>query len=73
MQHNVNVDLNQTTGVVCEQCENNYFDQALIIRRVSAILTGQGKPGFVPIPIFKCSKCGHVNKEFLPKEVESLD
>lgn len=73
MQHNVNIDLNQTTGVTCEECGNEYFEQALILRKVSALLTGQGKPGFVPIPIFKCTKCNHVNKDFLPKEVQSLN
>lgn len=72
MQHNMNVDLSQTLSVTCEKCEGSYFEQALIIRKVSALLTGQGKPGFVPIPIFKCSKCGHVNEEFLPKEVQAL-
>jgi hypothetical protein len=73
MQGNVNVDLSQTLPVLCEECNGGYFQQALVIRRVSAILTGQGKPGFVPIPIFKCSDCGHVNNEFIPKEIQSLD
>lgn len=73
MQGNLNVDLKQTTPVLCEKCEGGYFEQALVIRRVSAILTGQGKPGFVPIPVFKCGDCGHVNAEFLPKEIQSLD
>ena len=73
MQQNINVDLSQTTPVTCEECQGTYFEQALVIRRLSAILTGQGKPGFIPIPVFKCSGCGHVNKEFVPKEVQSLD
>ena len=73
MQQNLNVDISQTTPVLCEECKGGYFEQALVIRRVSAILTGQGKPGFIPIPIFKCSECGHVNNEFIPKEVQSLD
>tara|TARA_B100000085_G_C18534447_1_gene509369 strand:- start:37 stop:258 length:222 start_codon:yes stop_codon:yes gene_type:complete len=73
MHPNVNVDLSQTTPVKCEKCDAELFEQALIIRRVSAILTGQGKPGFIPIPVFRCVKCGHVNKEFEPKEVQSLD
>ena len=73
MQQNLNVDISQSTPVLCEECKGTYFDQALIIRRVSAFLTGQVKPGFVPIPIFKCTECGHVNGEFIPKEVQSLD
>jgi len=73
MQQQPNVDISQTTPVLCEKCNGTYFDQAMVIRRVSAILTGQGKPGYIPIPVFKCTECGHVNKDFLPKEVQSLD
>jgi len=73
MQPNVNVDISQTTPVLCEECGGTYFEQAMVLRRVSAILTGQGKPGFMPIPVFRCADCGHVNKDFLPKEVQSLD
>lgn len=73
MQQNLNVDISQTTPVLCEECSGTYFDQALVIRKVSGLLTGQSKPGFVPIPVFKCCKCGHVNTEFLPKEIQSVD
>jgi len=73
MQPNVNVDISQTTPVLCEECGGTYFEQAMVLRRVSAILTGQGKPGYMPIPVFRCADCGHVNKDFLPKEVQSLD
>ena len=73
MQQQSNVDISQTTPVLCEKCNGTYFDQAMVIRRVSAILTGQGKPGFIPIPVFKCTDCGHVNSDFIPKEVQSLD
>jgi len=70
---NVNVDINQTTPVLCDECNGTYFEQALVIRKVSTFLTGTGKPGFIPIPLFRCTECGHVNKEFVPKEVQSLD
>ena len=73
MQQNINVDINQTTSVTCEECQGTYFEQALVIRKASGLLTGQSKPSYIPIPVFKCSKCGHVNGEFLPKEIQSLD
>ncbi len=72
MQQQLNLDLNQTTGVTCDECQSNFFDQALVIRKASGLLTGQAKPSYIPIPVFKCSKCGHVNEEFLPKEVKDL-
>jgi len=73
MQQNINVDISQTTPVLCEECKGTYFDQALVIRKASGLLTGQSKPSYIPIPVFKCAGCGHVNGEFLPKEIQSID
>jgi hypothetical protein len=50
-----------------------YFDQALHIRKVSGLLTGTGQTSYMPIPVFACKSCGHINTEFLPKEVQSLN
>jgi|TARA_R110000803_G_scaffold120834_2_gene188894 hypothetical protein len=72
MDQNLNVDINQTTPVLCEECNENLFEQAVIIRKASGILTGTGKTGYVPIPVFSCKGCGHVNVEFLPKEAQSF-
>ena len=73
MQQQLNVDINQTQSVTCDECGGVYFDQALVIRKASGLLTGQPKPSYIPIPIFKCTGCGHVNGEFIPKEIQSLD
>ena len=70
---NLQLDINQTTPVVCESCGGIYFDQALILRKASGILTGTGKDSYLPIPVFKCTSCGHVNEAFQPKEGQSLD
>jgi len=72
MQQQSNVDINQTTSVSCDECSGIYFEQALVMRKASGLLTGTGTPGYIPIPVFSCKKCNHVNTEFLPKEVQSL-
>ena len=73
MQNNkLNVDYNQTLPVTCDECGHTYFDQALVIRKASGILTGTGQPSYVPIPVFACKSCGNVNSEFLPKEGPTL-
>lgn len=71
-QQQINLDINQTKGVTCEKCSNEYFQQVLVIRKASGLLTGTGTPTYIPIPVFACTKCGNVNEEFLPKEVEQL-
>lgn len=67
------IDLNSTTGLECESCGHLYFREAVHIRKVSALLTGTGQPGYMPIPVFECTKCGHVNSEFLPKELTDIE
>jgi len=73
MQQNTNVDINQTTGVTCDQCGHGFFEQQLVLRKASGLLTGTGQPAYIPIPVFACSECGYVNGEFLPKELKSLE
>ena len=64
----MNIDFSQTTEEVCEKCENNTFVQVYRMRKLSALLSPTGKPTMIPIQVFACAKCGHINPEFLPKE-----
>lgn len=73
MQQQLNISLDQTTPVLCEKCQGHFFEQVLHLRVASGLLTGTGVPTYVPIPVFACKACGHVNTEFLPKEVQDLD
>ena len=62
------VDLNQTTESVCEACGNDTFVQVFQMRKLSALLSPTGQETMIPIQIFACHKCGHINKGFQPKE-----
>ena len=72
-QPKLNLTIDQTQSVQCEQCDHNVFEEGLIIRKASGILTGTGQTSYMPIPIFACQKCKHVNSEFLPKELKGLE
>lgn len=63
-QQQINIGLEQTKNVSCEKCDNLYFLQQLRIQKVPGLLTGQSHPTYMPVPVFACSKCGHVNSEF---------
>jgi predicted nucleic-acid-binding Zn-ribbon protein len=65
----VNIDLKKTTSVTCEECGCSTFQEALMLRKVSKFLTGDMQDGVIPIATFVCAKCGHVNKDFYPKEL----
>ncbi len=58
--------LSKSTSIVCEKCGNQTFRESLLLRRVSRLITGEAKDGILPIPVFACTKCGHINKEFIP-------
>ena len=64
------VDVSQTTPVKCESCENQTFKQTLLIRKLSALVSPNGQEQYVPIAVFACEKCGHVNSEFEKMETE---
>jgi len=67
-QPQMNVDFSQTTAETCESCENDTFTQVYQMRKLSALLSPTGEPTMIPIQVFACAKCGHINKGFLPKE-----
>ena len=62
------VDLSQATDVVCEKCENDTFKAILRIKRISALLSPNGRAGLIPLEMFACEKCGHVNDELNPEK-----
>lgn len=72
MAENINIRLEETESVVCEECGEPFFEHGLVLRKVSGILSGTGQPSYIPIPVFTCKKCGHVNTEFLPRELKDL-
>ncbi len=65
------IGIKDTSEVTCDQCQNNTFTQAMYMRKVSALITGTGKPMYVPIEqAIVCTKCGHCNEEFVPAELK---
>ena len=67
-QPQMNIDMSQTTAEVCESCENDTFTQVYKIRKLSALLSPAGKTSMIPMQVFSCAKCNHINSAFLPKE-----
>ena len=69
-QPGLKVDLSQTTAVSCESCGHDVFVPAFKMRRMSALLSPHGKETMIPMQVFACAKCGHINKAFLPNNIE---
>ena len=69
----VRVGLENSTAIVCENCDNTTFREASYLRKVSRLLTGSADDMIVPVPTFICAKCGHVNEQFQIKEPKKPD
>jgi uncharacterized Zn finger protein len=69
-QPQMKVDLSQTTSIVCEKCESETFTQVFKMRKLSALLSPAGKESMIPMQVFACTKCGHINSDFLPPSKE---
>ena len=69
MQQQQNVDLSASRPYVCEACGHDTFQTVFKLRTISAIASPSGEEMLVPIQAFACVKCGHINKEFLPKDL----
>ena len=67
-----NIDIANTTGIKCPHCGCEVFDQGLLLRMVSPVLTGTGQPGLVPVTAFVCVNCHKPLVDFLPEELKSL-
>ena len=67
-EQQINIDFNKTTAEICEKCENDTFQQVYRMRKLSALLSPSGQETMIPIQVFACAKCGHINKGFQPKE-----
>jgi hypothetical protein len=67
---NVNISLDKTTPLVCEECNNETFMQVTFLRKVSKFIAGTDQDALIPIPSFACLECSHVNEEFQPKNLD---
>jgi len=62
----VNLDLSNAQDVTCDNCGNYTFQEVVLMKKVSALVSPTGKEAIVPIPTFSCNACGYINKQFLP-------
>ena len=67
------VSIDKTLPLICESCASQAFQEAVMLRKVSKFLTGDAQDGILPIATFVCAKCGHINEDFLPKELKKSE
>ena len=68
-QMNLNITLDKTTPVTCDECGGETFQEVVLLRKASRFVTGTAQDALIPIPAFACVKCGHVNEDLLPPQL----
>lgn len=74
MQHNLQpkINLRDCETIKCEKCGGVYFREVIMMKRVSALMSGAAEDTNVPFAVAKCDDCGHINKGFNPFEEEKI-
>lgn len=70
-QMNLNITLDKTTPVACNECSGETFQEVVLLRKASRFVTGTAQDALIPIPAFACVKCGHVNEDLLPPQLRN--
>ena len=60
------INFEDLTDVKCDECQGEYFRPAAMMKRLSPLISPNGKEQLIPVQIFRCDDCGHVNKAFIP-------
>jgi len=60
----MNVDIDSTIEITCDECNNNVFIPAFFLRKVSRFISPDGQDRLLPLDTMACNKCGNINKEF---------
>jgi uncharacterized Zn finger protein len=72
-QVKLNIDLKKTTSITCDECGKTVFQEGLMLRKANKFLAGTAQDALIPLPVFSCAACGHVNEEFLPEPLKALN
>ena len=63
------INLRECDSIKCESCEGIYFKEVSILKKVSRFqIPNAVEDQTVPIPVYMCNACGHVNQGANPFE-----
>ena len=64
---NINLNPDDLDDVACSKCECQTFEPVFLFKKLSAIMAPSGRDTLVPLQTYRCTDCGNMNDEFLPK------
>tara|TARA_A100001515_G_scaffold121287_1_gene104475 strand:- start:833 stop:1081 length:249 start_codon:yes stop_codon:yes gene_type:complete len=67
-----NVDLTHAKDIICEKCGNKGFRQSMMLKKLSPLVSPNGQEAIIPVMVFACDSCGHINQEFQEADIKSV-
>jgi len=67
-QQNININPKDLEDMLCSKCKCQTFEPVFLFKKLSAVLSPAGKDTIIPMQVYKCSDCSHIDEGFLPKE-----
>lgn len=61
------LDFDKASDVTCDDCGSTRFVVRYLLKRFSGLVSPTGNEMVVPMSVFACAKCGHINEEMLPE------
>lgn len=61
----MNVKPTELDDVRCDECNNFTFQTVMLMKRLPALISPTQKEAFMPMQVYACNSCGHVNKRFI--------
>ena len=64
------IDLTHAKTLECEKCQGKGFQQTMMLKKLSALMSPTGQEAITPVAAFACQSCGHINKEFQDADIQ---
>ena len=67
-QQNININPKDLEDMLCKKCNCQTFEAVFLFKKLSAVLSPNGKDTLIPLQVYKCTECAHIDEGFLPKD-----
>ena len=65
------INIKDTETIVCEKCGNGLFIESFFLKKISALVSPTGQESIVPVQVYSCGNCGHINRKLNPTSEQS--
>ena len=65
-QTTTQIDLTQADTILCEKCSNGLFIPSFFLKKISALVSPTGQEAIIPVQVYSCGNCGHINSKLNP-------